>query len=238
MFRGNKAKEIEAFFASPLQKNEIALFHLGVSGFIIRSTNHTVLVDPAGMLKGEEIAALKGLHLVLFTHDHLDHFSGGKTEELFKATNAPVLAEAKVANKLKGRIPDDKLVTAEHGKSYSLNGVDAKAIEGIHRGPIILFQIIMDGATVFHGGDSGYVRVGDYPSDVAIVPVGRMSPTASPENAYKMVVDVKPQVAVAMHGSDKQKREFKEKVKESMPQTTVHIMADFSSQTLSLATKS
>ena len=52
MFRKSKADEIRAFFASPLQKNEIALFYLGVSGFIVRSMNHTVLIDPAGMLKG------------------------------------------------------------------------------------------------------------------------------------------------------------------------------------------
>ena len=51
-----------------------------------------------------------------------------------------------------------------------------------------------------------------------------MSPTASPENAFKMVADLKPNVAVTMHGSDKQKRQFERKVKEAMPQTEVLIM--------------
>ncbi len=98
----------------------------------------------------------------------------------------------------------------------------------------MLYQLKMDDVTVFHGGDSGYVSLTDYHSQVAIVPVGRMSPTASPENAYKMVVDVKPHVAIAMHGSGKQKRQFEEKVKAAMPQTEVYIMEPFTAKTVSL----
>jgi L-ascorbate metabolism protein UlaG (beta-lactamase superfamily) len=238
MFRKSKAADIGKFFASPLQKNELAVFYLDVSGFIIRSLNQTVLIDPAGMLKDDEVAALKAVNLVLFTHDHLDHFSSGKTQAIFKATAAPVLAEPKVANKLKGKIPADKLVSAEHGKTYTLGGVNnATAIQGIHRGPIMLYQIRMDGITLFHGGDSGYVSLKNYPSQVAIVPVGGMSPTASPENAYKMVIDVKPDVAITMHGSDKQKQQFEQKVKEAMPQTSVLIMAPFTVKTVSIPQK-
>ncbi len=133
-------------------------------------------------------------------------------------TASPIIAEAKVAAKLEGKIPAEKLVSAENGKTYSLGDVTVTAIQGIHRGPIMLYQMKMDDITVFHGGDSGYVNLKDYPSQVAIVPVGRMSPTASPENAYKMVADVKPDVAITMHGSDKQKQQFEEKVKETMPQ--------------------
>ena len=237
VFRKSKADEISKFFASPLQNNELAVFYLDVSGFIIRSLNQTVLIDPAGMLKDDEVTALKTLNLVLFTHDHLDHFSSGKTEAIFKATAAPVLAEAKVASKLKGKIPADKLVSAENGKTYTLGGVNATAIQGIHRGPIILYRIKMDGVTLFHGGDSGYVSLKDYPSQVAIVPVGGMSPTASPENAYRMVADVKPDVAITMHGSDKQKKQFEQKVKEAMPQTAVLMIAPFIFKTVSIRQK-
>ena len=142
-----------------------------------------------------------------------------------------------MANKLKGKIPADKLVSAEHGKTYTLGGVNVTAIQGIHRGPIILYQIKMDGITLFHGGDSGYVSLKDYPSRVAIVPVGGMSPTASPENAYRMAADVKPDVAITMHGSDKQKKQFEQKVKEAMPQTTVLKMSPFTVRTVSIPQK-
>jgi len=52
-----------------------------------------------------------------------------------------------------------------------------------------------------------------------------------------MVADVKPAVAIAMHGSDKQKRQFEAKVKESMPQTTVYIMAPHTTKTITLQGK-
>jgi L-ascorbate metabolism protein UlaG (beta-lactamase superfamily) len=234
MFRRSKAQEIGGFFDLLLKENELAAFYLGVSGFIARSLSQTVLFDPAGMLKDDEVNALKTVNLILFTHDHIDHFSSGKTQAIFEATAAPVLAEPKVASKLKGKIPADKLVSAESGKTYSFGGVTATAIQGIHRGPIMLYQITMDGITLFHGGDSGYVSLKDYPSQVAIVPVGRMSLTASPENAYKMVSDIRPNFAIPMHGSDKQKQEFAQKVKEAFPETAVVIMATYNMQKLSV----
>ena len=234
MFRRSNANQIEEFFALPLKNNELAFFYLGVSGFLARSANHSVIFDPASFLKGDEVKALKKLDLMFFTHGHLDHFRGGAAEAIFKATGAAVLAEPKVANKLKGKMPSEKLVTAESGKTYTFGDITARAVVGIHRGPIMLYQTKMDGITLFHGGDSGYVSLKDYPSQVAIVPVGRLSPTASPENAFKMAADIKPQVALTMHGSDKQKLEFEQKVKEAMPQTKVLIMKPFTMQTVAV----
>jgi len=238
MFRKSKAKEIERFFTLPLAKNELAVFYLGVSGFFVRNVdNRTVLIDPAGLLKKDEISALKAVNLLLFTHDHIDHFRSGATRAIFKATTAPILAEAKVIKKLKGKIAYDKLVSAEPGKTYTFGDITATAIQGIHRGPIMLYQVRMDALRFFHGGDSGYVSLKEYPSQIAFVPVGGMSPTASPENAYKMVSDLKPDIAITMHGSDKQKQQFEQKVKEAMPQTTVITMESFTTKTISVPTR-
>lgn len=159
MFRQSKAKEISNFFTSPLKEGELTVFYLGVSGFIARTAKQTVLIDPAGMLKDNEVKTLQTINLILFTHDHLDHFSNGKTQTIFKMTNAPILAEAKVAKKLEGEIPTDKLISAEHGKTYVFGDLSATAIQGIHSGPIMLYQLKMDGITLFHGGDSGYVSL-------------------------------------------------------------------------------
>jgi L-ascorbate metabolism protein UlaG (beta-lactamase superfamily) len=237
MFRKSKGAEIGRFFESSLAKNELALFYLGTSAFIARTANHAVLIDPAGFLKDDEIAALKGINLLLFTHNHLDHFNSSKTQDLFKATGAAVLAEPKIFDKLKGKIPEGKITKAEAGKTYTLGDLTAAAVEGIHRGPIILYQIKMDGIVLFHAGDSGYVTLKDYQSDVAVLPTGRMSPTASPENAYKMAFDLKPNWVVAMHGSSKQHQQFASKVKSGMPQTTVLIMEPYTSATIMVKEK-
>jgi L-ascorbate metabolism protein UlaG (beta-lactamase superfamily) len=237
MFRKSETQRIDGFFSLALKKNELAFFYLDASGFIVRSLSRTVLFDPAGMLKDDEVNALKTVDLVLFTHEHTDHFSLGRAQAVFRATGAPVLAEPKVAEELRGRVPADKLVSAESGRTYGFGGVTVAAVLGVHRGPIMLYRVRMDGATVFHGGDSGYVSLKDYASQMAIVPVGGMSPTASPENACRMVSDVKPDVAIPMHGSDKQKREFEQMVKEASPQTAVVMMAPYTARTVTVPSR-
>ena len=199
-----------------------------------RTANQAVLIDPAGFLKGDEVAALKGVNLLLFTHSHLDHFNAGKTQALVKATSASVLAESKVAAKLKGKIPADKLVIAESGKTYTFGDVTALTVAGVHRGPIMLFQVKMGNVSLFHAGDSGYVSLKNYPSSIAFLPTGRMSPTASPQKAYDMAVDLKPDVAVAFHGSGSQKHQFEAKIKEGLPQTSVLILEPFTSKVIKL----
>ena len=170
MFRRSRAEEISEFFALPIAKNEIAVFYLGVSGVIARTASLAVLFDPAGFLKDDEVTALKGVKLLLFTHSHSDHFSVGRTQALINITGASVLAEARVAAKLRGKIPADKLVSAESGKTYTFGDVAASAIVGVHRGPIMLYRVKLGGIALFHAGDSGYVSLKDYPSDIAFLP--------------------------------------------------------------------
>lgn len=230
MFRRSRAEEIGSFFAQGLSENQIAFICLGASGILARTSNQCVLIDPAGFLKGDEVAALKEVNLLLFTHTHMDHFNAGKTLKLFKKTGAPILAEAKVADKLKAIIPNEKLTTAASGQTYIYGDLTAKAVQGVHRGPIMLFQIKMGNLLVLHAGDSGYIPLKDYKSQIAFLPTGRWSPTCSPENAYKMAADLEPKVAATMHGSKGQHREFENMMKEKMAQTKVITPLPFASQ--------
>ncbi|MFC1802877.1 MBL fold metallo-hydrolase [Thermoproteota archaeon] len=81
----------------------------------------------------------------------------------------------------------------------------------------------MAGTSIFHGGDSGYVSVKYFPSDLVFVPTGVPSPTASPRDALRMTLELKPKVAVAIHGSSAQNREFEKSVQEKMPKVNVII---------------
>jgi len=234
MFRQSKAEQIGKFFALALSNNQIAVTYLGASGILARTSKQCVLIDAAGFLKDDEAAALKEVNLLLFTHSHMDHFSEGKTLKLFQTTAAPVLAEAKVAYRLKGGIPDDKLTNATSGQTYAYGDLIVKAVQGVHSGPIMLFQIKMGNLLVFHAGDSGYVPLKDYQSQLAFLPTGRWSRTASPENAFKMASELKPNVVVVMHGSKGQHEKFENMIKAKMPQTKVIIPAPYTSQTLEL----
>ena len=232
MFRQSKTEQISKFFALELSENQIAIMYLGASGILARTSEQSVLIDAAGFLKDDEVTALKRVNLLLFTHSHMDHFSEGKTLKLFKTTSAPVLAEAKVADKLKGKIPDDKLTDATSGQTYAYGDLIVRAVQGVHRGPIMLFQVKMRNLLLFHAGDSGYVPLKDYQSQLAFLPTGRWSPTASPENAFKMASELKPNVVVVMHGSKGQHEKFENMIKNKMPQTKVIAPAPYASQTL------
>ncbi len=234
VFRRSSAQETGNFFALDLSENQIAVIYLGASGILARTLKQAVLIDAAGFLKDDETAALKEVNLLLFTHSHLDHFSASKTLKLFKKTGAPVLAEAKVADKLKGSIPSEKLTSAMSGQTYAYGDLTVKAVQGVHRGPIMLFQIKMGNLFVFHAGDSGNVPVKDYQSQIAFLPTGRWSPTSSPENAFKMASELKPKIVVVMHGSKGQHEKFESILKEKMPQTKVIIPTPFTAQTLEI----
>ncbi len=106
--------------------------------------------------------------------------------------------------------------------------------KGKHIGPIYLYHIKIGDIRIFHGGDSSYVSLKKFPSDVAFVPTGEPSPTCSPKKAFKMARDMKPQVAVAIHGSPSQHMKFKKKMEADLAATSVIIPNYFEPVTITL----
>jgi len=211
--------------------------YLGYSGVVLREMDGTVAFDVAGLLKGEEIRALERLDLLLFTHGHGDHYKLRQTVEICAATGTRILAEPSVARDLRGKVPVDKLTVAEPGRKYSIGGFEIDVIRGVHRGPVNLYRVKLPGFSAFHGGDSGYVPVAEYPADLVFLPTGRPSPTASPTDALRMALDLKPKVAVAIHGSVGQNRAFEKGVKEKMPETAVIIPERYKPMKLTIQKK-
>ncbi|MFH0749210.1 MAG: MBL fold metallo-hydrolase [Candidatus Bathyarchaeota archaeon] len=230
----NKVENIKKLFALQLKKEELAFIYLGFSGIIFRTSTKAIMIDPANSLKNEDIKHLDGIDLVLFTHNHGDHYSLIETLEIFKTTGAPILAESLVAENLKGKIPVEKLTSAILGTAFTLHDITVKVIQGIHRGPICLYQIQIGDLSIFHGGDSGYVTVKDYPSNLAFLPMGSPSPTASPDNAFKMAADIKPSIVVVIHGSLEQSKEFAAKIKNNIPNMTVIIPEPYALKIITL----
>lgn len=224
-FNDMKTEEIKNLFALALEEDEVAFVFLGYSGVIVRTAKGTIIIDPASMLKGEDVKPLpaSAVNLILFTHSHGDHFSHSDALAIFKATGATILAESSVASHLKAEIPSDKLISVSPGKPFSAGEITVNAIRGTHVGPIILYHIIAGKMSIFHGGDSGYVPLKGYSVDLAFLPTGQPSPTASPDDAFRMAMDLKPKIIVTMHGSPGQNRELERIVKEKMSGATVII---------------
>ena len=229
MWKQNKSGSMQEFFSLPLgyagwKDEEIAFMYLGYSGIILRMRGRTIAFDVADLLTSDEVNAMQNLDIVLFTHGHGDHYKLKDTLGIFKATEACIVAEPDVADDLRGKVPTDKLVSAEPGGTYSVGDIKVTAIGGVHRGPINLYHVVSGGLSILHCGDSGYVSLKEHTAKIAFIPTGDPSPTASPKDAVRMAMDIRPKIAVAIHGSKGQNREFEKEMKKQMPEAIVLVL--------------
>ena len=238
--RGDAIEAIEQswseFFTMELEPHEIGYMCLGsYSNVAVRMGNKTVLFDPSSMIP-KEIEAL-GSHkidLVVYTHDHGDHFDKTTAATLFQQSAPHIVAESTVAKHLADVIPPDKLHSAESEQPIMLGDLHINPLKGKHIGPIMLFKLAVNGISVVHAGDSSYVPMKTMNAPVAFVPTGYPSPTCSPKKAYKMAADIKPQYAVAFHGDEREHQKFATLVGKKIPGTKAVIPQPYNPQKLAV----
>ncbi len=221
---------LKEFYNSSLEKNEVAFLYFGWAGILLRAKEKIIAFDIGKKcLDDKQLQMVNHLDLHLYSHTHWDHFDPTVTLELFQNTKAPIIVEPKVYDEFrdmyKGKYSQiqDKLYRADSRKPMKINGFSIDTIIGIHPRPISLFRILWNSFSVFHGADSGYVSLVDYPSNLAFIPTGTPSPSCSPENGLKMVLDISPKVVVAIHGTTKQMLKFKSLVSDKLPDTSIII---------------
>jgi len=205
---------ISKFYATDINEGQIAFMWLGegigewagtaTAGVIAKTSKHTIMIDPANVIPSDAIDAMKSLDLILITHEHSDHFDPDFTVAIHKRTGTPVVVSAGVYPFLQESIAMDKLVEMLPDDVKTVNGITVRSIPAIHPADRpVMYLINMDGLSIFHGSDSGFVdQLNDIGSEVhlAFVPAGAPSPTASPDVAASMVRAVKPYVTVPVHG--------------------------------------
>jgi L-ascorbate metabolism protein UlaG (beta-lactamase superfamily) len=176
------------------------------SGFLLKAGDKVALVDPASMISGPSVLRLQQVDVLLFTHEHSDHYSKAATISIQSQTDAVVVANPGVYNSLAGSIPSDKLVKMKSTESTTVSGIQITALAANHLGnePLVYF-VDLSGFRLFHGADSGFVSaLSDYKGQakLAIVPTGGPSPTASPQDALRMVKAIEPTDVIPMHGTE------------------------------------
>lgn len=210
---------IKELFELALLENEVAIYYANYSGVVVRTPSEVLIFDPADQLSKADIEGLKRVDLVLYTHGHYDHYNLSTLSEIFRKTNAYVVVEPSLYRSASSVIPKDRLFSAD--KQLNIGHFVVTPIEGKHVGPITLYLVKLSKFTLFHGGDSAYVPLKGYKADLALVPTGDPSPTASPKDAFSMVKDLNPKAVAVFHGSKKQHEEFSKLLKKEMPQVSL-----------------
>jgi L-ascorbate metabolism protein UlaG (beta-lactamase superfamily) len=220
----NEIDPIITLMESELTGKEIAFIYFGWAGILLKKRAKIIAFDLSNyIMKENDLSNIKNLDLQLNSHTHYDHFEVPSTLQLFEQTKAKVIAEPQVFNELVGKIPKEALYSASPDKTLNINDFSIKSVVGIHPKPITLFHVEWNNFRVFHGGDSDYIPLSEYPSDIAFIPTGSPSPSCSPEKGLKMVLDLKPSIVIAVHGNKSQTKKFSQLVKDSLPETQVVI---------------
>ncbi|MFX0182585.1 MAG: MBL fold metallo-hydrolase [Candidatus Hodarchaeota archaeon] len=215
---------IKDIYNLPLGEKEAAFIYSGWARILFRTKEKTIAFDiGAKGITTEGLNFIKHLDLHLYSHTHRDHFSPRVTKKLFKQTNAPLIVEPMVTEEIPEEIPSESIQVLSTGETKQISGFEIRSTVGIHPRPITLFCFKWDKISIFHGADSGHVNLSRLKAEFAFIPTGRPSPSCSPEEGLKMVMDVQSQVAVAMHGTTKQMQEFKHLVEKNMPECSVII---------------
>lgn len=213
---------IKELMTLKLDENELAFAYFGWAGILLKTKNKTLAFDLSEhILKNHDIKDIVSLDLQFNSHTHYDHFQLPSTLQMYKQTQAKIIAEPEVYAELKGKIPDEDLMVGKPDSPLQINDFTIHSIVGIHPRPITLFHVEWDEIKIFHGGDSDYIPLTEYPAELAFIPTGSPSPSCSPEKGLKMTIDVNPSVAVAMHGNKTQTGKFKKLVEDELPNTQV-----------------
>ncbi|MFX0210547.1 MAG: MBL fold metallo-hydrolase, partial [Candidatus Hodarchaeota archaeon] len=128
---------------------------------------------------------------------------------MFQQTGAKIIVNPHIFEELKNEVPNDVLFNAIPKKPIIVDDFTVNSIEGIHPSSISLFHVKWDDLSVLHGADSDYVPLENYQADLAFIPTGYPSPSCSPEKGLKMALDIKPSIAVAIHGTKAEMEKFK-----------------------------
>lgn len=161
--------------------------YLGHSSFLIKSKEVRLVTDPYDLSIGLKFPKVEA-DVVTISHSHSDH-------NRVNLVGKPVEGEQLVVD-MPGEF--EKLGARIFGyKSYH----DKK--QGAERGETVMYKIEVEGMSVLHCGDLGYVpddafldSIGDV--DVLLVPVGGFY-TIDADEAAQLIKKIEPAIAIPMH---------------------------------------
>lgn len=213
---------LEQVDRADIRPGQIAMWYTGGAGYIMRTPQSTLYVDPfCGPSIDENWSRLLGVpfdptkvsrcDLILSTHEHLDHCDPAALKPMLASTSAPLAGPAtSIATAREMGWPKERLITLGHGQSTSVNDVKVTAIKA--NDPTAKgcngYVVESGGVTIVNMGDSHWFddigeRLAPWSVDAICVsvaqnPVGQTY-YMSEVDAVRIARDVKAKVLIPHH---------------------------------------
>jgi len=173
------------------------------SGVALKTAGGIVVVDPTFVSPGE----FQDVDAVLVTHEHFDHLDVDVVSSIQRRTGCTVVSDPESYRRLRGAVPENRLIRVEVGDEVDLDGVKVYVEESNHPPAVspVTYVIECGGRVrVYHTSDSlpfrGMEEIARRLSpDVAFCTVG-IAPGASLSTGVQVAELVRPRLAVPYHG--------------------------------------
>jgi len=167
---------------------------------------------------------MKGVDVILVTHEHFDHCDKQAIEEIVANTNSLVVAHESVLDSI--NVPKNYKRPVRKNESVKVKGVEIKALSAHHPTSFypLAYHMSKDNFSLFHAGDTNIITsVNTLKCNVAMLPIGGIR-TMDVVDAVKVVKTIKPDYAIPMHYNTFERitaspHEFREKIEKSILKT-------------------
>lgn len=205
-----------------LHPSEAALWWLGQAGYIIKSSEQIVVIDPylsdsangsvAGFsravpipLQPEDLKA----DIYIVTHDHLDHLDPVTISGYRYKNDTTFIAPRLAAKKLESlRIPAGNILIVNAGDSITLNAITVTGVFALPTGEDVMDTTgylihFSNGRTVYHTSDTQFhpivLEASPFKPDVMLVPINGKWKNTNAEEAALFAITVQPRYVMPNH---------------------------------------
>ena len=198
-----------------LSRGELGFVFFEFSALAVSTGDHRLLFDPAEAVGLKDLSSWKP-NLLLITHEHFDHLEPSRLVELQRVSGATVVCNRGSAPLLR---KVGRLVVVGAGETVEVEGAKVTGIRARHPAQEpLMFLVESGGLSIFHGSDSSFTpEVERHRADVAFLPAGAPSPTASVGDALRMARALGCRWAIPFHCLREEAEEFRRRVEKNLP---------------------
>ena len=205
-----------------LLPHQAALWFLGQAGYIIRTRDISVVIDPyLTDSVGEAVPEFKRVFpppmppeklqadIFIATHDHGDHLDPETIQRYQYRHHTNFIAPRLAARKLAGLdVPVTNLNQLNPGEELLVKGVTIKGVFALPTGPDVLdttgyWITFPNGRSVYHTSDTGFtpllLQAAPKNVDVLLVPINGKWGNLTIEQAVELTAAVKPRYVLPNH---------------------------------------